>query len=73
MPTEDEVAVRAAVNQWFVVLNAMLNGDPEPLAALYSHKDDVTYMSAEGTYRTGLGRDLCRLAGAGRQKQRRVG
>lgn len=53
MPTEDEVAVRAAVNQWFVVLNAMLNGDPEPLAALYSHKDDVTYMGAEGTYRTG--------------------
>jgi uncharacterized protein (TIGR02246 family) len=55
MPTEDEVAVRAAVDQWLVVLNAMLNGDPEPLAALYSHKDDVTYMGAEGTYRIGWG------------------
>ncbi len=53
MPTEDEIAVRAAVDQWFAVLNAMLNGDPEPLGALYSHKDDVTYMGAEGAYRVG--------------------
>lgn len=53
MPTEDERAVRAAVEQWFVVLNAMLNGDPKPFADLYSHADDVTYMGAEGTYRTG--------------------
>jgi uncharacterized protein (TIGR02246 family) len=53
MPTEDETAVRAAVDQWFDVLNAMLNGDAEPLAALYSHKDDVTYMGAEGSYRIG--------------------
>lgn len=52
MPDETK-AVRAAVDQWFVVLNAMLNGDPAPFAALYSHADDVTYMSAEGTYRTG--------------------
>ena len=50
---DDKQAVRAAVDQWFVVLNAMLNGDPEPLADLYSHADDVTYMSAEGTYRIG--------------------
>ena len=50
---DDAKAVRAAVDQWFVVLNAMLNGDPEPFAELYSHEDDVTYMGAEGTYRTG--------------------
>jgi uncharacterized protein (TIGR02246 family) len=49
----DVQAVKAAVDQWFVVLNAMLNGDPKPFAELYSHDDDVTYMSAEGTYRTG--------------------
>ena len=49
----DEMAVRNAVNQWFVVLNAMLNGDPKPFAELYSHADDVTYMGAEGTYRVG--------------------
>jgi len=53
MPTEDDIAVRTAVDQWFAVLNAMLNGDPEPFAALYSHKEDVTYMGAEGTYRIG--------------------
>ena len=49
----EETAVRKAVDQWFVVLNAMLNGDPKPLATLYSHADDVTYMGAEGTYRVG--------------------
>jgi hypothetical protein len=53
MPTDEAKAVRAAVDQWFDVLNAMLNGDPKPFAALYSHKDDVTYVGAEGTYRTG--------------------
>ena len=50
---DDEKAVRAALDQWFIALNAMLNGDPEPFAALYSHADDVTYMGAEGSYRTG--------------------
>jgi len=53
MPNEDEIQVRAAVDQWFAVLNAMLDGDPEPFATLYSHNDDVTYMGAEGTYRVG--------------------
>jgi len=49
---DDNKAVRAAVDQWFVVLNAMLNGDPEPFAGLYSHGDDVTYMGAEGTLKS---------------------
>jgi len=49
----DEEAVHAAVEHWFVVLNAMLNGDPKPFAELYSHSGDVTYMGAEGTYRIG--------------------
>jgi uncharacterized protein (TIGR02246 family) len=52
-PSADEKAVRAAVDQWFVVLNAMFAGDPKPFADLYSHVDDVTYMGAEGTYRIG--------------------
>ena len=50
---DDEAAVREAVDQWFTALNAMLNGDPAPFSELYSHADDVTYMSAEGTYRVG--------------------
>ncbi len=49
----DEQAVRASVEQWIVVLNAMLNGDPKPFAEIYSHADDVMYMGAEGSYRIG--------------------
>ncbi|MCP4383379.1 MAG: nuclear transport factor 2 family protein [Hyphomicrobiales bacterium] len=49
----DEQAVRGAVDRWIAVLNAMLNGDPAPLATLYSHADDTYYMGAEGTYRIG--------------------
>lgn len=49
----DEAVVRGAVAQWIAALNAMLNGDPKPLADLYSHADDVTYMGAEGTFRIG--------------------
>jgi uncharacterized protein (TIGR02246 family) len=51
--TADEKAVHAAVDRWFVALNAMFAGDPEPFSELYSHADDVTYMGAEGTYRVG--------------------
>ena len=50
---DERQAVQAAVDQWFVVLRAMLNGDPKPFAELYSHADDVFYMGAEGTYRVG--------------------
>jgi len=50
---DDEQDVRAVVDQWFVVLNAMLNGDPTPFVDIYSHADNVIYMGAEGTYRVG--------------------
>lgn len=53
MTDPDEQEIRAAVDQWIVALNAMLNGDPEPLASIYSHADDTVYMGAEGTYRIG--------------------
>ena len=49
----DTEAVSRAVDQWFVVLNAMVAGDPEPFASLFSHADDVLYMSGEGTFRVG--------------------
>lgn len=42
-----------AVQQWFVVPNAMRNGDPAPCAEIYSDTDDVTYLSAEGSNRIG--------------------
>jgi ketosteroid isomerase-like protein len=50
---DDGKGVRDAAMQWYVALNAMLKGDPEPFAALYSHADDVTYMGAEGGMRVG--------------------
>jgi uncharacterized protein (TIGR02246 family) len=51
--TEDEQAVREAAQAWYAALNAMLNGDPKPFAALYSHAADVAYMGAEGGLRVG--------------------
>ncbi len=53
MSTDDTTAVLAANKAWFTALNAMLAGDPEPFADLYSHADDVSYMSAEGGLRVG--------------------
>ena len=49
----DKTAIEQAVEKWITVLNAMLNGDPEPFSAFYSHADDAFYMGAEGTYRIG--------------------
>lgn len=53
MPTDDKAAVQAANKAWYIALNAMLNGDPAPFADVYSHAEDVSYMSAEGGLRVG--------------------
>lgn len=53
MSTDDKAAVLAAHEAWYVSLNAMLEGDPKPFAEIYSHSDDVSYMSAEGGLRVG--------------------
>jgi ketosteroid isomerase-like protein len=53
MSTDDKTAVLAANEAWYMALNAMLNGDPAPFADVYSHADDVSYMSAEGGLRVG--------------------
>jgi ketosteroid isomerase-like protein len=55
MPTDDEAAVLAANKAWYIALNAMFNGDPAPFADVYSHADDVSYISAEGGLRVGWG------------------
>jgi ketosteroid isomerase-like protein len=49
----DEQDVRAAFDQWFVALNAMVAGDPKPFADIWSHAADTIYMSGEGTYVVG--------------------
>ena len=38
---------------FYTALNAMLGGDVEPMLALWSHEDDVTYMSPFGELLTG--------------------
>jgi ketosteroid isomerase-like protein len=38
---------------FYAALNAMLDGDVEPMLALWSHADDVTYMSPFGELLTG--------------------
>jgi ketosteroid isomerase-like protein len=53
MTSDDKMAILAAQKHWFVVLNAMLAGDPAPFADIYSHAHDVSYMSAEGGLRVG--------------------
>lgn len=53
MPADDQAAVVAAQERWYAALNAMLRGDPEPLADVYSHAEDVCYMPAEGGLRIG--------------------
>mgnify|MGYP000170599404 CR=1 FL=1 len=53
MHTDDKEAVLAVHKGWFDALNALLEGDPEPFAELYSHASDVSYMSAEGGLRVG--------------------
>ena len=53
MPADDKAAVQAANKGWYIALNAMLNGDPAPFADVYSHAEDVSYMSAEGGLRVG--------------------
>jgi ketosteroid isomerase-like protein len=48
MSDGDERAVIEATYGFYAALSAMLAGDPNPLADVYSHAADVTYMPAEG-------------------------
>jgi ketosteroid isomerase-like protein len=48
MSDRDEQAVVEATHGFYAALSAMLTGNPSPLAEVYSHAADVTYMPAEG-------------------------
>ena len=50
---QDTKAVQAANDQFYVALNALFTGDAEPMKAVWSHKDDITYMGPVGDYRMG--------------------
>lgn len=46
--TSDKAAVMAAVTRFYEALNVMFTGDIEPMKAVWSHADDVTYMGPGG-------------------------
>jgi len=50
---DDKKAVEEAVKQFYVALNAMFEGDVEPMKSVWSHADDVTYMGPAGGLRVG--------------------
>ena len=49
----DEKAVRMALDGFYMTLNAMLAGDPEPAKTIWSHSEDIAYMGADGGYQVG--------------------
>lgn len=53
MPASDEQAVRRAAAQFYEALNSIFRGDAGPMAAVWSHADDVAYMGPDGGIRIG--------------------
>ena len=53
MAVSEESAVRRAAAAFYEALNAMLAGDAAPMAAVWSHADDATYMGPDGAIRVG--------------------
>lgn len=49
----DVAAVQAATNEFYKALNAMFVGAIEPMDAVWSHEDDITYMGPDGTVDVG--------------------
>lgn len=50
---EEIDAVRAAADNFYSALNAMFQGDLEPMKNLWSHSADVTYLGPDGDFRVG--------------------
>jgi len=49
----EEQAVRLALDGFYASLNSMLQGDPLPAKAVWSHSEDIAYMGADGGYQVG--------------------
>ena len=49
----EEQAVRLALDGFYASLNSMLQGDPLPVKAVWSHSEDIAYMGADGGYQVG--------------------
>ena len=52
-PVNDEQAVEEIIQKRYVALNAIFKGKVEPMKAIWSHSDDVTYMGPGGKIRVG--------------------
>ncbi len=50
---KETVAVRAAVDEFYLALNFMFTGELGPMKKIWSHEDDVTYMGPDGGFRVG--------------------
>ena len=53
MSANEEAAVIDAAKGFYAALNALFAGDMGPMEAVWSHRDDVTYMGPYGDYRVG--------------------
>ena len=49
----DEKAVLQASDDFYAALNSMFEGKVEPMNAVWSHADDVTYMGPDGKFTVG--------------------
>jgi len=49
----EEQAVRQATDEFYAALNAMFEGNVEPMKSVWSHADDVTYMGPDGKFTIG--------------------
>lgn len=50
---QDEHAVQAAMEQFYIALNTMFRGHVGPMKEVWSHASDVTYMGPAGGFRVG--------------------
>ena len=50
---QNEEEVREAAAQFYAALNTLFTGDAEPMKAVWSHADDVTYMGPMGGFQVG--------------------
>ena len=49
----DAQAVADASARFYAALNALFTGDAAPMAQVWSHRDDITYMGPSGGYQVG--------------------
>ena len=50
---EHQIAIREALHKFHAALNDVFTGDVQPMIAVWSHADDVTYQGPNGAYRKG--------------------